>query len=189
MSKAVELKPIKYIFKPLNATNTMFLDRDGVLNDVVIRGGDVSSPGSLAEFKVYEDVIALADRNFIENWNIIIMTNQPDLTRGSIDLGLLKVFHDQFLQCFSLNAVYICPHLKTDGCDCRKPNRGLIDCFYTDYPDISGKTFFVGDRIADYECAKAAGIPFILRKQHYNGELTEKAKYVIQDLYELKNII
>jgi D-glycero-D-manno-heptose 1,7-bisphosphate phosphatase len=187
--KAVELKPIKYIFKPLNATNTLFLDRDGVLNNVVIRGEDISSPRCLSEFKVFEDLFALADRNFNDNWNIVIVTNQPDLKRGLIDLSLLEVFHDQFLQRFSLNAVYICPHLKTDGCDCRKPNRGLIDCFHTDYPKIPGKTFFVGDRTADYECARAAGIPFILRKHHYNVELTEKAKYVIQNLYELNNII
>jgi D-glycero-D-manno-heptose 1,7-bisphosphate phosphatase len=187
--KVDELKPIKYIFKTLNATNTIFLDRDGVLNNIVIRGENLSSPRSLAEFKVFEDLIALADSNINDNWNIVIVTNQPDLSRGLIDMGLLDVFHDQFLQHFPLNAVYVCPHLKTDGCNCRKPNRGLIDYFYTDFPKITGKAFFVGDRIADFECAKAAGIPFILRKHHYNGELTEKTKYIIQNLHELKNII
>ena len=46
---------LKYLNKlPLNKNN-LFLDRDGVINDVVIRNGKISSPRSLEEFFFAKD--------------------------------------------------------------------------------------------------------------------------------------
>ena len=77
-------------YKPLTKVNTLFLDRDGVLNRAVLRGFEVSSPRSRDELVLSEDISALAESPITDDWNLIIVSNQPDLTRGRIDLGLVE---------------------------------------------------------------------------------------------------
>ena len=82
-------EPIVFKFKNPETPNTLYLDRDGVLNEVVIRGKEISSPRNLEEFKLSLGMSALASPNFVKNWNLVIITNQPDISRGLIDLNFV----------------------------------------------------------------------------------------------------
>lgn len=189
MINSISLNPTILHLKPLTARNTLFLDRDGVLNHAIIRGNEISSPRCLEEFKVVSDIDALASPYIRENWNLVIITNQPDLNRGWIDMQLLKRFHDEITQHISLNAIYLCPHLRIDNCACRKPASGLIQCFREDHPHLDGREMLIGDGINDQRCAKAAKIPFVLRQRHYNRDLIEKSEFVIRDLKEIEKLV
>ena len=63
----------------------VFLDRDGVINKAFIKDGLPTSPNSLDELEILpgvkESVLRLKKLNFV----CLVVTNQPDVTRGKIN--------------------------------------------------------------------------------------------------------
>ncbi len=177
--------PVVRLLRRPKAPNTLYLDRDGVLNEAVLRGEEVSSPRSRIEFRVSDDLDALAD---LDDWNLVVVTNQPDLSRGLIDLDLLDSFHGELARRIPINAFYICPHLSTHECLCRKPAQGLIERFRHDNPRL-GTELFIGDRQSDQLCAREAGIPFALRLRSYNGGLEDSSDMILDSLWAIDSIL
>ena len=81
--------PFVFRLKEPQASNTLYLDRDGVLNEAVIRGAEISSPRNLHELNICNDIDSLARPNIVENWNLVIITNQPDISRKLINLNFI----------------------------------------------------------------------------------------------------
>ena len=179
--------PLVRLLRPLGSSNTLFLDRDGVLNEVVMREEEVSSPRDRGEFRICEDLVALAAPE-LQSWNLVVVTNQPDLSRGLIDEALLDDFHNSLAERIPINAFYICPHLSTYGCGCRKPARGLIDRFRQDHP-VGGFEIFIGDRESDQQCARNAQIPFALRKRSYNSGLEASSDLTLDTLWAVESVL
>ena len=90
-------KPIVFRFNNPVSPNTLYLDRDGVLNEAVIRGSEISSPRNLKELKISSDIVALASPNIVKNWNLVIVTNQPDISRGLIDLTFVDEINSKIV--------------------------------------------------------------------------------------------
>ena len=179
--------PIVFRFKNPESPNTLYLDRDGVLNDAVIRGSEISSPRNMKELKISNDIIALTSPNIVKNWNLVIVTNQPDISRGLIDLNFVDEINSKIIAILPINVAYVCPHQHEDACSCRKPKIGMIEHFRLDYPDINGNELFVGDRKSDLECAQRAQITFVLRKRDYNTDLYDLSDSTIDDLSYFKS--
>ncbi|CUS76821.1 hypothetical protein JGI7_00060 [Candidatus Kryptonium thompsonii] len=59
----------------------LFLDRDGILNKVVIRNGTVSSPWFLSEFEIMNEAIRVVEAAKALGYMTIVVTNQPDIER------------------------------------------------------------------------------------------------------------
>ena len=57
-----ENKPIIFHFNDPIAENTLYLDRDGVINKAVIRAKEISSPRNMKELKISNDLISLNSR-------------------------------------------------------------------------------------------------------------------------------
>ena len=66
--------PLIYRYRSMRAANTLFLDRDGVLNDEVIRGSEVSSPRCLEEVRIACDIDALGKPEIVENWRLVMVS-------------------------------------------------------------------------------------------------------------------
>lgn len=182
-------EPLTYLFAPPAAPWTLYLDRDGVLNDTVLRGREISSPRALGEFHISDDVDALAAPELSTRWNLVVVTNQPDLTRGTISLEFLEAIHRHLSERLPFCAVYICPHLASEACACRKPEPGLIERFRKAYPRAVKREWMVGDGMKDRLCARAAGVPFALRLHGYNGDMAAGAPHVISSLWKLADIL
>ena len=174
--------------RPLVKAKTLLLDRDGVLNKVITRGSEISSPRFRGELVLSDDISALAEPPIANDWNLIVVSNQPDLARGRIDLDLVKYINWSIMQHIPLNASYICPHVAADGCRCRKPKTGLIERFKKDFPQAVEKMVLVGDRDTDQECAKRAGVDFILRRQEYNIYMTN-VNQALESLLDLPTML
>jgi len=182
-------EPIVFRFKNLEAPNIIFLDRDGVLNEAVHRGPEVSSPRNIKELKLSGDISALASHNILKDWSLVIITNQPDLSRGLIDLNLVEEINNRIISIVPINEIYICPHQRTENCNCRKPKIGLFEQFCSYHLKAKGAKIMVGDSESDLEFSIKAKIPFILRKRCYNADLRYSCKFVINDLWEIKNLL
>lgn len=135
----------------------VFLDRDGVINRSLERGGRPYAPTLMAEFeilpRVAESLLELRRSGFLN----IVVTNQPDLKTGKQSPEVLQMMHERLLDELALDAIQVCPHTDEDECSCRKPRPGmLLDAARKLQIDL-GSSWMVGDRWRDIAAGQAAG--------------------------------
>ena len=81
----------------LNYNNkAIFLDRDGVINNLVLRDDKLYSPRYFQDFELYDDVKKSIQFLKRKSFHIIIISNQPDISRGYMDINELHKM-DKFL--------------------------------------------------------------------------------------------
>lgn len=140
---------------------TIFLDRDGTLNP---DPGYVRSPD---RFELFPGVAQALSRLKQAGARLIVVTNQSGVARGFFSAGDLDGIHAKLRYLLgeagvSLDAIYVCPHHPDDGCDCRKPNRGLIDRAVGEQRIDLTRSYLIGDHARDIELAKRVGSRSIL---------------------------
>lgn len=135
----------------------VFLDRDGVLNAAVVRDGRPYGPASAEEMTVLPGVEDACRRLRDAGFLLIAVTNQPDIARGKTAGATVDAINDALQAQLGLDEICVCPHDDADGCDCRKPQPGLLLAAAKRWGiDLSG-SFMVGDRWRDVEAGQAAG--------------------------------
>lgn len=142
----------------------IILDRDGVINhdsDEYIKSVDEWVPiaGSI-------EAIARLSK---AGWTIAVATNQSGIARGYYSLETLYAMHEKLHQLVTraggqIGLIAYCPHGPNDGCDCRKPNTGLLKQI-AEYYQVSlvGK-WFVGDSSTDLALAERVACQPVLVK-------------------------
>lgn len=146
------------------AMNLIILDRDGTINedrDDFVKSADewVPLPGALE---------AIARLNHA-GWHTVIATNQSGLGRGLFDMAALTDMHTKMNAALArvggrIGAVFFCPHVPEDQCNCRKPLPGLYAQIGERYGVQLESVPAVGDSVRDVEAAVAAGCqPHLLR--------------------------
>lgn len=145
----------------------VFLDRDGVLIDVRLINGIPHPPSNLTDVSVlpgaHEACASLKGVGLL----LIVVTNQPDISRGSSEVSDVMAINQQLIKEFDLDGVYTCPHDDPDGCRCRKPASSLITEAASDFGIALHKSFMVGDRWRDIEAGRGAGCRTIWIRQKY----------------------
>ncbi len=91
-----------------------------------------------------------------------IITNQSVIARGlatSFEVNQINRVITNFLEPWGIlfDFVYICPHLPSEGCLCRKPAIELGLRAIREHHIIPNTSFMVGDRESDMEFAKELG--------------------------------
>ena len=76
------------------ADAAIFLDRDGVLNDVVWRDGKPASPHDVGELVIAADAREAVARLAAHGYRLFAVTNQPDVPRGKMSKAALDRIHD-----------------------------------------------------------------------------------------------
>ena len=105
---------------------TIVLDRDGVINedsDEYIKSPDEWHP-------IAGSMQAIARLNHA-GYRVVIATNQSGVGRGLYSIETLGEIHSKMCQKLqeaggSVEAIFYCPHIPEDDCDCRKPKPGLF---------------------------------------------------------------
>ena len=178
-------------------TTAVFLDRDGVINEV-IRGHWIDT---VADFKLYPFTIKAIKLLNDLGIPVFIITNQSGIARNTLKrsehFGIIsKMFAEFEREGVKIEWIYTCPHPKDPTiCDCRKPKPGLIYRAIKDFRLPSGKKWFIGDYASDIETGFNAGVtPIMVRTGLWNeGELEEsietarkhkKNLVVLDNLYE-----
>ncbi len=179
---------LKYINKNPNKKNNLFLDRDGVINKIILRNDQISSPRSLDEFSFNIGIEVFSNLYIKNNYNLIIITNQPDIERNIINLNFIEQVNNKIFKLIDYNIMYICPCTIESNCSCRKPKTGMIDSYFKEF-GRGEKNFYIGDQESDLICANAASVKFILKNQEYNKNIQDPSDYVITDLIEILDII
>ena len=146
----------------------IFLDRDGVLNEVVMRNGKPYSPAGLDELKVVADAASALAKLKARGFLLIVVTNQPDIARGLAPVSLIDALNARVTSGLPIDAVEMCPHDDNDGCNCRKPKPGmLLRAAERDDIDLSN-SFMIGDRWRDIEAGRQTGCRTLLIGDGYS---------------------
>ena len=140
---------------PLN--RAVFLDRDGVVNEAVIRDGKPYPPPSAEALAVAADAPAALSRLKSLGLLLLVITNQPDVARGMQTAEAVESIHDRLRRELPLDDFASCFHDDRDACSCRKPKPGLILAAAARHSVDPARSFLIGDRWRDIEAGQAAG--------------------------------
>jgi D-glycero-D-manno-heptose 1,7-bisphosphate phosphatase len=146
----------------------VIFDRDGVINDVVMRGETISSPRSFAEFQIRDDFVQLYEQIDPRFFSIFVVSNQPDVARGLLPKSELDRMSASMLERFAFSRISCCEHDDSAACVCRKPKPGMIKSILEDFGFNPEHALIVGDSCKDILAGKAAGVRTVYLRRAYN---------------------
>jgi len=150
-----QLKKIN--LKNIDSSWTLFIDRDGVVNDEK----HLDYIHTWDEFKFYEGVKE-AFQIFNEKFGIIIMvTNQRGVAKGLTKIEDLHLIHKNMLREIEnakgrIDRIYFCTDMESVN---RKPNAGMGLQAIKDFPSIDlSKSVMIGNTLSDMKFGRNLGI-------------------------------
>ena len=163
----------------------VFLDRDGVLNEPVVREGRPYPPASLLELIVVPDAPTSLARLKQRGFLLLVVTNQPDVRRGTSTQAAVELINKHLAERLPLDDFFTCYHDDSDRCNCRKPLPGLFIKAASQYEIDLARSYMIGDRWRDIDAGAAAGCRTILIDRRYNERPSQsKPNYVARSLSE-----
>jgi histidinol-phosphate phosphatase family protein len=143
---------------------TIFLDRDGVINRNRPQGDYVKS---WKEFQFLPGARDAIVRLTQAGFRLLVITNQACVGKGIVSWDTVQQIHGLMMHEIALaggriEAVLCCPHLPDEGCHCRKPTPGLLKHAEEEYKVNLRQAILVGDSVKDAQTAAAVGMPAIM---------------------------
>ena len=155
-------------------TRAVFLDRDGVINEVVFSADGPDSPRSIDEFKLLPGAAAGIRRLNELGLPVVVVTNQPGVAKGKFPAANLAAITERMQEelldeSAVIQGIYYCMHhpkAVDDAyralCDCRKPRPGLLMQAAKDMALQLEGSYMVGDQARDMVAGKLAGCTTLL---------------------------
>jgi D-glycero-D-manno-heptose 1,7-bisphosphate phosphatase len=165
----------------------VFLDRDGVINRIILKNGKSFSPRNIDEFTFCGGIADFLIESRRSGFLNIVFTNQPDIARGLMDSKTLQSIHDLVLNNLAVDDIFICPHDDADNCLCRKPKPGMLNDAAKKWKIDLNDSFVIGDQWKDVKAGKSAGCVTILLDYPYNKNV--ECDYRIMNLRSAQKII
>ncbi len=98
---------------------------------------------------------------------LVVVTNQPDIARGTQSRAAVDGMHQRLRSLVPLDEICVCPHDDADACRCRKPQPGmLLDAAERLDLDLT-RSASIGDRWRDIEAARRARVKAIYVARGY----------------------
>ncbi len=167
----------------MSQSRILFVDRDGTL----IEEPPDEQVDSLEKIRFMPGVFDALQQARVAGFRLAMVTNQDGLGSASFPQRSFDVPHQFLLDTFSsqgieFDAVFVCPHRKDEGCDCRKPKTRLVDSWVREQQVDLGASAMVGDRPTDLEFARNLGVRGFLVRRH--GDATETWPAILRTLTE-----
>ncbi len=161
----------------------LFLDRDGVINKRIV-GDYVRNLSQWQWLPNSLEAIVILSQHFE---NIFVVTNQQGIGKGYFSAENVQ---DIFLfiekniaeKGGKIAAFYCCPHLKSENCDCRKPQIGMALQAKKEFPTLNFEhAVMVGDSLSDMQFGRNAGMKTIFITTDYQPK--EEDMPLIDEIY------
>ncbi|GAC1423450.1 MAG: HAD family hydrolase [Candidatus Velthaea sp.] len=138
----------------------VFLDRDGT---IIEDKGFLGDPAGVRILPTVPEALKLLARS---GYATVVVSNQSGIARGYLDHATVERVNAEVVRQLaqsgvSIDAWYWCSHYD-DGCDCRKPEPGLVQRAMNDRPIDLARSAMIGDRGSDIELGQRLGMPGIL---------------------------
>ena len=161
----------------------IFLDRDGTINV------DYGYVGTVDRFKFIDGVIEALKILYDLGYMLIVVSNQSGVGRGFFSKDDVEKVNQYMLNELKkegviISAVYYCPHIDSDNCECRKPKLKLFYDAINDYDIDINCSYAIGDKERDLAICDKENIKGILLTSDVSDkyickkDLLEAAKYI-----------
>lgn len=167
----------------------MFLDRDGVLNELVRVEGEPVPPRTIDEFRLIDGVVDAVDQLRDAGFVLIVVTNQPDVARGLQTVANIDEMHERLRITLEPDEILVCFHDDVDECECRKPKPGMLTDAMQRHDIDSSRSFMVGDRWRDITAGRLAGCTTILVGPDWDSPFTDPPDLRARDLRQAVELI
>jgi D-glycero-D-manno-heptose 1,7-bisphosphate phosphatase len=135
----------------------VFFDRDGTLNEVVVRDGHPYPPASLADMILMPGAVDALQRLKAAGLFLAVATNQPDVAKGLTSRATVEAMNSWLATQLPIDHVEVCWCLEGPDCKCYKPLPGMLFDAAARHNIRLDQSFMVGDRWRDIGAGKAAG--------------------------------
>jgi imidazoleglycerol-phosphate dehydratase/histidinol-phosphatase len=137
----------------------LFLDRDGTLNEEP----PDEQVDSLEKIRLLPGVIPALLELKRAGFSFVMITNQDGLGTESFPQAKFELAHQFILGLFAtqgieFDAVFVCPHFKSENCACRKPKVALVQDYLATTAIDKSRSYMIGDRDTDLEFAANIGV-------------------------------
>ena len=159
----------------------VFFDRDGTLMEEVHYCGDP------AQVRTYAGVPEGLRRLKEAGFRTFIVTNQSGIGRGLITEQQYRAVQAELLVQIGeglIDASYFCPDVPGVPSTRRKPEPGMVLEAAAEFHLDLTQSYMIGDKYADVECGKRAGVKTILVLTGYGGEQDCAPDYRARDVVE-----
>jgi D-glycero-D-manno-heptose 1,7-bisphosphate phosphatase len=175
--------------------HTVFLDRDGVVNEKMPEGRYVAQWSGFKILPGVVEAIGLLNRAGLR---VVVISNQRGIALGLYTSEDVRALHSEFQKMLAssganVDGFYFCPHDKGQ-CNCRKPLPGLFEQAVADFPGITAaSSVMIGDSKSDVEFGRRLGMRTVFidgdpRLQKPGAETArEMADLHYSSLYEAAN--
>ncbi len=150
--------------KNLSPEWTLFLDRDGVINErkvdeyITVWQDFKFLPGVLDALAIFSNIFG----------RIFIVTNQAGIEKGLMNHEDLEAIHQNMMEYIiyhggRIDEIYYCPYKPDLDPLCRKPNPGMALEAKKEFPEIEfSKSIMIGDSDSDIAFGNNLGMKTIL---------------------------
>ena len=138
-----------------NKNGAVFLDRDGT---IIEDNGHLCDLSKVVFFKETFGALHQLQQHFL----LFIVTNQPGVAKGLISREDVNYINSEVIKRFTkagieITDIYVCPHERSNNCECIKPNPYFLQKAAKDYHIDLQQSFVVGDHPCDVQLAKNVG--------------------------------
>ncbi len=153
-----------------------FIDRDGTL---IFEPQDTFQIDSIEKLKILDGVTKGLKVLIKQGYELIMVTNQDGLGTSSFPQTDFEAPQNKMLSIFEENGIkfkkiFICPHMQSKKCGCRKPKIGLVKKFLRNNQLDKDNSFICGDRETDKMFAKNLSVKFV--PMQTNGDFYKALK-------------
>lgn len=140
----------------------VFLDRDGVINED--RDDYVKNVGELNVYPYTPEAIKRLNE---AGYMVVVVSNQQGVAKGLISEADLRGMEDEITRQVEaaggrIARFYYCKHMASEGCNCRKPQPGMLLRAAKDFGIDLNRSVIVGDTVKDVLAGKSAGCKTVL---------------------------
>ena len=168
-------------------SRAVFVDRDGT----IIHDADYCSDPS--QVRAFDGVSDALRRLKSAGFKIIVITNQSGIGRGFFTEKQYRAVEAEVSRQLGdglIDATYFCPDAPGQPSNCRKPAPGMVLQAAKDRDVDLSRSFLIGDKEVDAECAHNAGVRAIRVRTGFD-KMTKgsSADWVAEDLPAAADII
>lgn len=144
----------------LDESWTLFLDRDGVINERILNDY-VKRTDEFILLPGVAKAISKANKLFS---HVFVVTNQQGIGKGLMTERNLSEIHSYCSELLKvengrIDRYYFAPNLASDNSDLRKPNSGMALLAREEFPSVDfQKSIMVGDSDSDIEFGRKLGM-------------------------------
>lgn len=142
MASATELMP------------AAFIDRDGTLIE------EVNFLSRVEDLEVFPYTANALELLKTAGFRIVVVTNQSGIGRKLYDEAAMHRIHEEMQRQLGgmIDGFFFCPHLPGGGCECRKPNLGMIRAAEAAHGLELSRSWMIGDKDLDVMTGRNAGM-------------------------------